>query len=615
MDFQRFIFRNSSQYIQPLFIKILSILSIVLLTAIAFYPALDNQFVSWDDQFYVSSNPLVLNPSVESFKALMTKVVSLNYHPLTMWTLWGNAKISGVESATPFILTNIILHLFNSILVFILALHLSRSKYLVALTTALFFAVHPMHVESVVWVSERKDVLYAFFFLLSLISYFHYINQEKKRRWFVASLLFFVMACLSKAMAVSLVPCLFLIDVICRRSLMTVKTMIEKIPFFVLALLTGLVAINVQSGGDFYGLLSPSEIRTAVNPDIDLSYRLNNAAFANYYYLKQFLWPTRHAAFHPYSLAYESRTVRYVGVSIVAIFYLVWSIFKRRPVMIFGLGFYFCTILLVLQWIPVGSAIVADRYTYLPYIGLSFLMGYVMDSFCERFRWIAIVGLSAIVLAMEISTSAQAEVWENHVSLFGQVVERYPEDAFARRSLATGYWTVGELDSALYHMRYAIEDLDLQTSSAYELLANCYADKGLDSLSLEYFNKAIVFDMNNVTARYHRGLQLLKENPSSAVADFNYCEQSSNSYVVSLVYAARGRAYGLLGQYDLALEDLSKAISLYPNDINAFLDRAITYERLGEWEEAAADYESVLRLDSEQPYASSRLALMDKVAK
>ena len=181
------------------------------LSIVAFYPAFNNNFVNWDDQFYVTANPLIYNPSWDSFKVLFTKIVSLNYHPITMLSLWINAKLSGIDSAAPFIITNVTIHILNALLVFLLIFRITNKKAIVAFVTALVFAIHPMHVESVVWVSERKDVLYGFFFLAASIGYWSYLNTQKHFYLFICFVLF-LLASLSKAMAVSLVPCLFLFD-------------------------------------------------------------------------------------------------------------------------------------------------------------------------------------------------------------------------------------------------------------------------------------------------------------------------------------------------------------------------------------------------------------------
>jgi hypothetical protein len=152
----------------------------------------------------------------------------------------GGMKKTGTFEAGPFISTNILLHTLNSVLVFFLAWLLTGRNMFASLFSGLLFAVHPMHVESVAWISERKDVLYTFFFLLSLLTWLHY-TQAKKPGWYAASLMLFILSCLSKAMAVSLVPVLFLLDWWNGRSLRSAGAWVEKLPFMAAAVLFGLM--------------------------------------------------------------------------------------------------------------------------------------------------------------------------------------------------------------------------------------------------------------------------------------------------------------------------------------------------------------------------------------
>ena len=555
-------------------------------------------------------NFLLLNPSWNSFGSLVNKVVSLNYHPLTMISLWINAKFSGVDSATPFIATNLLIHILNSLLVYLLAFQLSDRRWIVAFITSFIFALHPMHVESVVWVSERKDVLYSFFLLLGLLSYQRYVKTLSLSFFFITFSLF-ILACLSKAMAVVMVPALMLIDILSLRNFNEVKPFLEKLPFVFIALITGWIAVDVQAGGDFYGLLEQIESKKALSNDLSIIDRITNASFANSFYLKQFLLPIEHSPFYPYSMmeAYNLKLSHLISLGSVLVFNL--AAFRRKWNIVFGLGFYFSTILFVLQFIPVGSAVVAERYTYLPYIGLAFIVGLGVNKIFQiGNRWIPVLLLTTMALTLSLLTRAQSEVWENHSTLFSQAVKKYPDNAFIRKSLASSYWADGKLDSAIYHIEYAINSLGLATSSAFELLGNCYTDKGNQTQALAFLNEAVELDSSNITGRYHRALQLIEIDPIRAIADFNFCEESSNAYVQNLIYAPRGRAYGLIGSYDLALKDLTRAIELFPDDVNGYLDRAITYELLGEIKSALLDYSIVLELDPNDLHVAKKIEIL-----
>jgi hypothetical protein len=199
----------------------------------AFGSAFGHEFVSWDDHVYVYENPMVLNPTAANFKAFGTQVVSLNYHPLTMWSLWLNSAMFGA-GAKSFIVTNVLIHWLNAgLLCWLVWLLTSRQYRSVALLTALLFAIHPLRAESVVWVSERKDVLYVFFFLAGLISYWRYLETQRSTKLWIA-LIFMLLSCLSKGVAVVFPLVCLLLDYWHGRRL-EAKMVLEKIPLFALS--------------------------------------------------------------------------------------------------------------------------------------------------------------------------------------------------------------------------------------------------------------------------------------------------------------------------------------------------------------------------------------------
>jgi len=508
------------------------------------------------------------------------------------------------------------IHLLSTVILFLLTMKLSNDKLVVSFITAAIFALSPMHVESVVWVSERKDVLYSAFFLSSLLTYTHYIDR-KGIAWLGLSGILFLLSCLSKAMAVSLVPCLVLIDYLKHRDFKSLTLYLEKVPYLLVGLLTGLIAMDVQSGGDFHGILATAESANAMQKDLGLSDRLVNAAYANYYYLKSFVLPTSLSPFHPYPSAQSINPLITSSAGIGLVMLLLLGYLKDWRHLVFGLSFYLATIALVLQLIPVGSAVVAERYTYLPYIGLAYSFGYLLQRLSQRLSqynqsWIPYLVTPILLIFLVSQTRTQSDIWQDQVTLFSQAVERYPDDPYSREYLASGYWQQEELDSAIYHVKYAINTLGLVKSSSFELLANCYSDKGEHKKAIAFYNEAIRLDEANSTARYHRGLLLLDHDPLKAIEDFDYCEHSGNTYIQPLIYPPRGRAHGLVKNYEKAIADFNKAIELYPNDINSYLDRAVTYEYMGLVENAKNDYAVVLDIEPKEPLANDRYHILSE---
>lgn len=565
-------------------------LFIASLVIICFYPSFDNEFVQWDDQYYITDNIYINQPSIEHLRILMTKVISLNYHPITMISLWINSYFSGVECATPYIVTNVLIHLCSALLLFRLCKTIFDGDRFHALMVSLIFAVHPMHVESVVWVSERKDVFYAFFFICSLLYWCQYQDKEN-RTAYVLSLIFFILSCLSKAMAVSLVPVLFLIDMY-KGHRWNTKLLLLKIPFLIIGIVVGLIAINVQQGGDFYGLLSNTNIDVAINSVnvVSLYSQISNVGFGIYHYISSFIFPDNMSAFHPYSVV-ENHSLKelffFVPFLVLGVLLVSYRLSKR---IFFGIGFFISTVILVLQWIPVGSAIVADRYTYLPYIGLAIMILPFMQLLQKKispFFWY--LALSSFIIFLSIKTYDQSDIWQNHVTLFSQSVEKYPEDPKSRMLLATGLWTSGNHHQAIEHIEHAINELGLFTSDSFEKLANCYEEIGESEKALAFYNQSIKLDPNNYIARYHRAIAVMHKNPKLAIDDLTVAESSGFEFIKNNIYGPRGVCYGMIGEYNLAIEDFTKAIDLGIDLKNNYRDRAITYEKMGLMEKARID--------------------------
>lgn len=603
LDFQNWLNIELNRKDRPTFVlDTLVIIGLVTTGLYLFHFAFDHSFLLWDDQFYVTANPFLSQPSWDNFIQLSSSVISLNFHPLTMCSLFINAKLSGIESARPFIITNVLIHITSCCILYLLSRKLFETSRWIPLVVAAIFLIHPMHLESVIWVSERKDVLYAIFFFCSLYAYVLYLHSKNYSYW-LTSFFLFLLSCLSKATAVTLVPCLVIVDFFLSRGRLRSVAVIDKIPFLVLAIITGIVAIDVQSGGDLHGLLDTTQEVKAVNYNIPVKYRLSNAILANFYYIKQLFYPKFLAAFHPYSMASElsmSAALLTLGISLLTV---VISFRKGFHEILFGLLFYYFTIALLLQLIPVGSALVAERYTYVPYVGLSIVLGYLIQQLWQsRYRYVAPIVFGLICTNCIVGSLSYGSKWISHQSLFRHATEVYPDNAYLRYILASGYYNNGEVDEAISELTYAIDSLGLSNGPAYELLGNCFVDIGDSTAAISNLDLALALDTTNVTARYHRGLVLLDLDPRRAIEDFDKCQASGDSYVEPLIYAPRGRCYGLLGNYRQSIDDLSTSLTYFPKDASTYADRAIAYEMLGQIEKAKSDREMYKQLTAKISY-------------
>nr|MBK9651558.1 glycosyltransferase family 39 protein [Bacteroidota bacterium] len=221
---------------------------VVVSTFVAYSTCLDNDFTNWDDPGYIIENPIIKTMSGENIKRIFTEPYFANYQPLHIFSYMIEYHFFGLD-ASGYHWVSVIMHIINTLLVAFIALLLLKDRY-IAIAVSLLFGVHSIHVESVAWAAERKDLLYTMFFFASFIFYILYV-QKSQTKWLIVSVVFFVFSIFSKAMAVSLVPVLFLIDVLYSRKL-SVKLFLEKIPYLILALILGIVWLKVTKPEDAF---------------------------------------------------------------------------------------------------------------------------------------------------------------------------------------------------------------------------------------------------------------------------------------------------------------------------------------------------------------------------
>ena len=519
---------------------------ILLVTFFAFIPVFKAGFVNWDDGDYTYDNLLIRNFS--NLKILLTTPLQGNHHPLTMLSLAINYQISG-EDAWSYHLFNLLLHLINTFLVFRLALLLSNRNIIIAFTTAVLFGIHPLHVESVAWVSERKDVLYGMFFLLGLISYIKYADTgSKKQYWF--TLLFLILSLLSKAAAVIFPVAIFCIDLLRNRKI-ELKLFLEKIPFFIPALIMGVLTFLAQKEA---GATGKEEFSA-----------LTNILFGFYgimmYFLKM-IWPFNLSPFYPFPAVNESLPAKYYIAPLFSLAFAVLFFYslKRNRVIAFGILFYLVNLLLVLQIVSVGSAVIAERYTYIPYIGLFYIIGWLIDRWSKGTIPKASYVIVPLSLFLAIITYRQSSIWENGATLWDQAIKTQP------------------------------------SSRAYTNRAVLLRKEKNPDLALEYYNQAISINSMDEEAYMNRGnvyMDLQKIN--LAYADYKKALSIKPDYPEALDNI--GALYGMRGQYDSSLNYLNRVVTIKPDYKSAYKNRGMTYYSMKNYEAAIKNFEKFLEYE------------------
>jgi protein O-mannosyl-transferase len=569
----------------------------------AFKGATDNQFVNWDDPVYVSENPFLTTPTPENAARIWDAVVSNNYHPVTMWSLLQNVKSGGLE-AGPIIRTNILIHLLNSALLLWFVGALTRGRWLVAGFTALLFAVHPMHVESVVWVSERKDVLYVLFGMGSLIAYLYYIRRSSYALLALA-LGLFALACLSKAMAV-IFPLLFmLVDYWENRKWTALGIWLEKIPFFALSLLFGLIAMDVQRGGNFHGWFDNIEVRDAMRSNSTFGFfdKFKFAGYGLFQYCLKLFAPFGLCTYYPYPPKGTTNALPYLGGALFLPLYLgatAWAWLRGRKALAFGLAWCFISVALVLQFVTVGRIVMADRYTYLPYAGLFFVLLYEADRFAaaQPRRYYAVWGvLSAFTLFCTVLTIKQIETWQDSIALWSRVVEQHPGDAYGYINRGNSYGKErNDIGRAAADFEKAVQ-LDPNDSFGYAGLGMIAGVQGNHARAFEMFDKSVQLDPGYFNHYYNRGLAYLQlRQAEKAVPDFEKALQL-NSGNYDRFMPSYLEALLLSGNFALAKTKSDEALQRGLRTAGVYLARAQALLNLGDAPAARADAQQALALE------------------
>lgn len=568
-------------------------LAIIVLGLVCFVPGLKNELTNWDDTVYVKENPLVKSLDKETVSAMFSRShpVSLNYHPITILSLAMNYSSSGLE-AKGYILTNIIIHILTSLLLFIFVRMLTRGREWIAGITALLFAIHPMHVESVVWVSERKDVLYVFFFIAGLIAYMRYLDT-RKILFITAAFILFVLSCLSKAMAVVFPVILLLIDFYYDRKI-SLKSLLEKIPFLAVSAVLGLLAVQIQS-------------REAINAFSTFTFvqRVDFASYGFVVYIAKLFVPVHLSAFYPYPLTDAHGDIpgffHIMPVLMLAVLATPFIVYRKNKepgkVLIFGIGFYLITVALVLQFISVGSAIMADRYSYLSYVGLFFIIGWLIDHYFIEKKSIA-PALAIIVIAAGVFTYAcreRVKVWKNSETLWTDVIEKYPmrvPTSYKNRSL---YYIDHNLTDKAFNDLITMTKLPEKDAGGYNNLGNVYSMRQQYKEAINAYTEALKINNRIFDAHLNRGItySILKEY-DKAFTDFAEAEKiDPNS---PKLYPNRAYTYFTVNKFEQAIKDYDRAIPYNPEDANLYFYRGLSHFNLKHTNEAIADFNKAIEL-------------------
>jgi len=539
----------------------LSLLFVLAITAVAFYNVLGADFTNWDDNLFVTENQLIKDLSWENIKIIFTTFYKEDYlHPLVLISYSLEYKFFQLD---PFFyhLDNLLLHLMNTVLVYWFVSILSRNA-VIALVVTLLFGIHPLQVESVAWISERKGLLATFFFLQASI-YYLFSMKGKGRVYFGMSLIAFVLALLSKAVAVIFPLTLLLYDYYIHRKI-DKRALLEKVPFF---LISALYAADTLFMHEQTGQLDHAKL---ASPFKNFLIACRNIVL----YIKHTVWPTELSALYPapkeVSLFLPDFFLPLVILCIM-IALLLWTRKYNRTI-IFGFLFFLVAILPVVKLVPFasGGAIMSDRYMYHSSIGLFFIAGFFIDKLYSMegasrhyFKVASVVTVGIVVLLFSSMTYQRNKVWQNSKVLWSDVVKKYPSVSLAHYNLGLAYYDSGLLEEAIGEYEEAIKLRQHYLKARYNL-GLAYAYSGHYDKALAQFQQTIALDPDHVGAHMSLGRVYQQLGlASKAVAEYRE---------VLRVAPDRADMYNNIGElhfkeksYDKAVDAFQEALRIMPD--------------------------------------------------
>lgn len=550
-------------------------LLLALLTVLAYSPLRHASSVVFDDPDYIGDPHVQAGLTWPGVQWAFTTWHASNWHPLTWLSLMLDASLFGPNPGAEH-LVNVLIHAANALLLFLLFYFATKKLWAAAFVAALF-AWHPLHVESVAWLSERKDVLSTFFGFLALLAYVRYakLQNSKSKTWYVLVLALFAFSLLAKPMLVTLPFVMLLLDAwpLARyegmasgssdadkknqgRSKHFAGLLLEKAPFFLLTLLSCIVTFLAQR--------SEAVVSLEQRP---LGLRVENALVSYAEYLAKTFWPAHLAVIYPLPHGIPAWQIAGAAAVLIAISLLAWMTRKRRPYFVIGWLWFVGTLVPVIGMVQVGGQALADRYTYFPLIGIFIAIAYGIAELAPRFRTPVAATSTAAALTLGAClclTWRQIGFWQDSVKLFRHAIAITKDNAIADINLGVALEQNNDPGGARAEYLKAI-GIEPNRFQAHNNLANLLAATGADAEALKEYQEALRLDPNAATAHLNYGT-LLSEIGRFGDALSEYAEAARLAPGDSRPQYLMGKACLRRGESAEAVKHFRQALRLAPDD-------------------------------------------------
>jgi protein O-mannosyl-transferase len=600
-------------------------LLLVAATLAVYWPVRHFEFLNYDDTDGVVRSAAIRGGLTLSGVAWAFQNRHLgNWQPLTSLSHMLDCQLFGLRPGPPH-LVNLSLHLANTVLLFLLWQRLTGARWRSAYVAALF-ALHPLHVESVAWVSERKDVLSTLFFLLTLWGYARYVEQSKvqspkskfpecEHAWpyYTLTLVCFALGLMSKPMLVTVPLVLLLLDYWPLRRFNhppihqstnpaphspTLRLLLEKLPFLALTLAMSLITLVAQQRSGAVAELSV----------VPLHSRIANAFVSYARYIQKMLWPEGLIAYYPRVLSWRAWEIAGAAILVVAVTVFVVQLARRRPYLAFGWLWFLVTLVPVIGLVQVGTQAMADRYTYIPLIGLFVLVTWgVADIWMEKRLPVIVLSLTAgaALASCLAATRTQVQCWRNSVTLFSHALAVLPSVPLAHNNLGSALYDQGRFEEAIPHLQEALR-LKPQYVDAHNNLGLAFWRLGRDQPAIEQFT-AVLTQGPDVKAYYNLGVVLFNQGK---------LDQAKECFIAALqlqpdsaeAHNNLGNVLGSQGKMDEAGQQFAASVRAAPDLVEAQCNLGRYFADKGAPEKAAECYLAALRAKPDCADAHNGLA-------
>jgi tetratricopeptide (TPR) repeat protein len=550
--------------------KIISILILIIINIVIYWNIQNHAFINYDDQLYVTSNHRTqAGITLKSVLSIFTDIHTGNWHPLTMmshmldWQLFGD-RPGGHHW------TSLIIHIINIILLFLLLNQLTGAIWRSFLVAALF-AVHPMNVESVAWIAERKNVLSTFFWIMTMLLYVWYVKQPGWKRY-LPVFLCFALGLMSKPMLVTLPFVLLLLDYwpLNRTEINTqnenqaeIQTplkrgksklsflILEKIPLFILTAIFICVTLYTQQN-----------VKAVVSMDsLPILKRISNAILSYGLYIKKMFWPIDLSVFYPqYNIGIGELFLASSFLTFLSA--MVIRYYRKQPYLLVGLFWFLGTLVPVIGLVQVGAQAMADRYAYVPFIGLFIMLVWHLADIVKRnacVKFSLIITSIVVILTLSVLSWQRCQLWGNQFALWNDVLKNH------------------------------------KVAFAYNFRGLAYVDQGQYSLALADYNIAIARDKKFAEAINNRGILYSTIGQyKNALKDYNQAIELQPKFADA--YYNRGILYLEINKWDAAISDFTIAINIDPYMADYFNNRGVAFRSKGQYDKSFADFDQALRI-------------------